>query len=504
MNYEHPSYCFTKELGGMNLKLSQEKASKFMMFFENARKPAAILDLSGRIIQLNDEFKEKFGMGNINNIKDLSDEMSNHLWEEKLALTINEGHTSSHFPIVLEPRNIADSVRVHLIHCDNSKRIIALINVPVVLKEESEVSNLKIFQKSESLFIAYDQTGTIQNVNEHSNSFLGLSRKILIGKSACEFFGLLGFSKEESTKFIQKVIGEGYAETLHAYVKSPEEISYFHIKTYYDESIGMFITRMADRTEKVILEKRLAHKESLYEVGQLAASIAHEIRNPITTLKGFTQLLRNSTAEESEKYLTVIDDEIIRMESILNEMLILSKPSIEEKAFISLPKLLSTMIKLFQPKARIEGISIIQYTDDLDEVFIFGDEAKLKQVLLNLMKNAIEAMSHGGELTIGLEAIEDNKVNILVSDTGQGMSATQLKQIFIPFFTTRSDGTGLGLPFVIKTIEEHGGTVSVSSEVGLGSEFILSFPSATIHNSSLKGTKALQAGAAQRTFDNCL
>ena len=150
----------------------------------------------------------------------------------------------------------------------------------------------------------------------------------------------------------------------------------------------MFITRMADHTEQVILEKRLAHKESLYEVGQLAASIAHEIRNPITTLKGFTQLLRNSTAEESEKYLTVIDDEIIRMESILNEMLILSKPSIEEKTFISLPKLLSTMIKLFQPKARIEGISIIQYTGDLDEVFIFGDEAKLKQVLLNLMKNS--------------------------------------------------------------------------------------------------------------------
>ena len=208
----------------MNLKLKQEKAKKFMMFFENAHKPAAILDVSGRVIQLNDEFKEKFGFGKINNIKDLSDEKSNHLWDEKLELAINEGHTSSNFPIVLEPRKIADSVRVHLIHCDSSRRIIALINVPEVLKE---VSNLKIFQKSESLFIAYDQTGTIQNVNEHSYSFLGLSGKILIGKSACEFFGLLGFSKDESTKFIQKVIGEGYAETLHAYERSSEEIATF-------------------------------------------------------------------------------------------------------------------------------------------------------------------------------------------------------------------------------------------------------------------------------------
>ncbi|WP_210469565.1 ATP-binding protein [Sporosarcina sp. 6E9] len=479
------------------MKLTKEKASKFMKFFENARKPAAILEVSGRVIQLNDEFKEKFGMGNINHIKDLSDEMSNHLWDEKLALTINEGHTSSTFPIAIEPQSKADSVRVHLIHCNHSKRIIALINVPEVLREEPDVSNLKIFQKSKSLFIAYDQTGTIQNVNKHANRFLGMSGKSLIGKSACEFFGLLGFSKEESTPFIQKVIAEGYAETLHAYEKSPEEVSYFYIKTYYDDSIGMFITRIADRTEQVILEKRLAHKESLYEVGQLAASIAHEIRNPITTLKGFTQLLRNSTAEESEKYLTVIDDEIIRMESILNEMLILSKPSIEEKTFISLPKLLSTMIKLFQPKARIEGISIIQYTDDLEDVFIFGDEGKLKQVLLNLMKNALEAMSHGGKLTIGLEVIEDNQVNILVSDTGKGMSATQLKQIFVPFFTTETTGTGLGLPFVMKTIEEHGGTVSVSSEVGIGSVFTLSFPSATIHDSSLKEKQALQAATTQ-------
>ena len=469
-----------------------------MRLFENARKPAAILDKSGVIIQLNDEFQKKFSRKKISNIKDLSDEKSIHLWEEKLELTINKGNTASNFPIVLGPQNKPDSVRVHLLYCDKNDKVIAILNVSGSVREEEEVkSYLKIFQKSESLIIAFNKTGIIQDVNELSFNILGIPRKSLLNKNAFEFFGLLSFSKDESTKYIQKVIGEGYAETLHIYEKPTEEISYLNIKTYFDKSVAIFITRIVDHTEKVISEQRLAHKESLYEVGQLAASIAHEIRNPITTLKGFTQLLRNSTAEESEKYLTVIDDEIIRMESILNEMLILSKPSIEEKTYISLPKLLSTMINLFQPKARIEGISIIQKTGDLDDVFIFGDEAKLKQVLLNLMKNSLEAMDHGGKLTISLEALEDNKVNVLVSDTGQGMSVTQLKQIFMPFFTTRSDGTGLGLPFVIKTIEEHGGTVSVSSEVGVGSEFILSFPSATFHNSSSKETKALHSGVAR-------
>ncbi len=131
----------------------------------------------------------------------------------------------------------------------------------------------------------------------------------------------------------------------------------------------------------------------------------------------------------------------------------------------------------------------------MDEVFIFGDEAKLKQVLLNLMKNALEAMDQGGKLTISLKAIGDNKVNILVSDTGQGMSGTQLKQVFMPFFTTRSEGTGLGLPFVIKTVEEHGGTVSVSS--GLGLVLNLSyFPSPHLITHHRKMTKKLQSGVA--------
>ena len=497
MIYYHSSYSLTTELGGMNVKLEQDTSSKFMRFYENARKPAAVLDAKGMIIRSNDKFNEKFSSRKINNIRDLSDEESIHLWDEKLKVAINKGNTTSIFPIIFEPSNKPDSVRVHLIYCVDSRKFIALFNVPKMVREEQELNKLKIFQKSETLFIIFDQTGIIKDVNEHSYNFLGLSRKSLLGKSAWEFLELLGFSQDQATKYIRKVTYEGYAETLHSYEKSSDEVSYFYIKTYYDETVGMYVTRMADRTDKVILEKRLAHRESLYEVGQLAASIAHEIRNPITTLKGFTQLLRNSTAEESEKYLTVIDDEIIRMESILNEMLILSKPSIEEKTYISLPKLLSTMINLFQPKARIEGISIIQNTGDLDDVFIFGDEAKLKQVLLNLMKNSLEAMAHGGKLTISLEALEDNKVNVLVSDTGQGMSVSQLKQIFMPFFTTRSDGTGLGLPFVIKTIEEHGGTVSVSSEIGVGSEFILSFPSATFHNSSSKEIKALQSGVAR-------
>ena len=363
-------------------------------------------------------------------------------------------------------------------------------------KEGLEVNKLKVFQKSEVLIINLGPSGTIKNVNEHSKALLGFAREDLIGKSACDFGLLLGYSKDDSLKFMRKTMYEGFAETSLTFTKSEEETCYFHVKSYYDEALGMFTIRMVDRTKKVEKENRRAHKESLYEVGQLAASIAHEIRNPITTLKGFTQLLRNSTAEESEKYLTVIDDEITRMETILNEMLVLSKPTVEEKSYVSLLELVTKMVNLFQPKARIEGISIAQVNGDLEEVIILGYEGKLKQALLNLMKNALEAMTSGGTLTIRFEVLNTKEVNIIVSDTGKGMSVTQLNQIFMPFFTTRADGTGLGLPYVIKTIEEHGGTVSVSSEVGKGSKFILSFPSVTLHRASSDKINALQSEAA--------
>ncbi len=108
-----------------------------------------------------------------------------------------------------------------------------------------------------------------------------------------------------------------------------DDVSYYQISTLYDSETQTYLIRMNDRTEEMAMEKRLAHSNSLSTIGELAASIAHEIRNPMTTLKGFVQLLKISATADTMKYLSVIDEEIDRMESILSEMLILSKPGIE-------------------------------------------------------------------------------------------------------------------------------------------------------------------------------
>ena len=183
------------------------------------------------------------------------------------------------------------------------------------------------------------------------------------------------------------------------------------------------------------------------------------------------------------KYLSVIDEEIDRMESILSEMLILSKPGLNEKTTFSLGVLVADMIQVVYPKALMDGITITQKENILKDSLIFGDSDKIKQVLLNLFKNAIEAMTPGGNLSISVNLDTPGKVVLGISDTGKGMDIYQVKRVFMPFFTTKSDGSGLGLPFVLKNIEEHGGTIAIESEVDVGTTFIVTFPSAIGHAS---------------------
>src|SRR5690606_23298760 len=176
-------------------------------------------------------------------------------------------------------------------------------------------------------------------------------------------------------------------------------------------------------------------------VGELAASIAHEIRNPMTSLKGFIQLLRIATPEDSLKYLSVIDGEIERMESILSEMLLLSKPAIAKKTTFSLEVLVNDMIQIVQPKALMDGITIIQKETSLSDTQIVGDAAKLKQAILNLLKNAFEAISKRGVVTVSIDLDEKDRVVLTISDTGKGMSLKQINQMFMPFVSSKTGGT---------------------------------------------------------------
>ncbi|MFD1206803.1 ATP-binding protein [Sporosarcina contaminans] len=455
---------------------NHEKALKSMsLLMDDSKRPGLVLDIDGAIRGMNDHFKIHFTAAS-GNIKDLIDLTSQRTWDQFVERALH----AQEMIMELLPMTFKDEQRneyhVHLIYMPDLKQVIALFDAPTLNDRLSNVY-VNAFRKSNNFMLLVDLKGEIYDVNEMHSKFINKSREELIGKSLSVITKLIHPDKtaEYTNAHLAKAKEKGQVDVIIPFYRAHDDTRYYHITTYHDKETNMFIIQMADCTEKENLEVQLAHSGSLSAVGQLAASVAHEIRNPITTLKGFTQLLRVSASEDSIRYITVIEDEIERMESILSQMLVLSKPSVKKKAAFSLSELIEDMASVLYPKALMEGIEIIKKSDFKKAPMIFGDAAKMKQVLLNLFKNSLDAMQAGGTLTICLQESDDLLV-LSVQDTGKGMNHNQINQVFMPFFSSKPGGTGLGLPFVLKTVEEHGGTISVESEVGKGTLFTIKIP----------------------------
>lgn len=245
----------------------------------------------------------------------------------------------------------------------------------------------------------------------------------------------------------------------------------------------MFILRIVDLTEQERLFEQLAHSDQLCTTGEIAASIAHEVRNPMTTLQGFLQLLEHEVTGNAQMYVNVIQDEVKRMNEILNEMLALSKPVVDEITIFSLSVLIEDVLILLRPKALMDQIHLVNEFNATGSLLIKANPNRIKQVFINLLKNAMEAMSANDTLSVLISEGDQHNVDILISDTGTGMDKELLDTIFLPFITNKPGGTGLGLPFVKKTVQEHGGSISVTSEVGKGTVFHLSFPQISVSES---------------------
>lgn len=209
----------------------------------------------------------------------------------------------------------------------------------------------------------------------------------------------------------------------------------------------------------------------LANIGQISAGIAHEIRNPLTAVKGFLQLLREQT---SHKYLDIASSELDRAISALQNLLQVSKPDFDDEPYepINLCTELESLLFLFQDQ--IYRVSIEKDFRDC-EMVINGKRNQLKKALFNLLKNAFEAISDEGLITVQHYG-KDDRLIVSVRDSGVGLSADQLKLLGTPFYTTKADGTGMGLTQVYSTIYQHEAEIEVHSKEGEGTEFILSFP----------------------------
>ncbi len=332
----------------------------------------------------------------------------------------------------------------------------------------------QVFHQCSNGLIFIDKEGVILDANHTVEKIFKVDRETLFTLNIQHFFATAKNQSVWKTTF-EELIQTGQAEVFTELTVMDGEKKHVHLILSKQPDADMYLIELFDDTEKVSIRKRLEHSEALSTVGHLAASIAHEIRNPITSLKGFTQLLLKTADGDGKRYLDVIEHEINRMEEILTEFLQVSKPIEDKYILFSISSLLVEIIQFMTPQAVMKGIEL-QYSSQLPkDTQIIGNRKLLKQVFINAIKNSMEAMTDKGKIHIE-EFETDVEIGIKIVDEGVGIQEEHLAQIFTPFFTTKISGTGLGLPHMFRVMEAHKGRIDVESKVMKGTTLYFYFP----------------------------
>jgi two-component system, NtrC family, sensor histidine kinase HydH len=232
------------------------------------------------------------------------------------------------------------------------------------------------------------------------------------------------------------------------------------------------LLRYARREERHQME--LARKEHLAKLGEVGAMLAHEIRNPLSGIKGFAQVIAKRPEEpRNARFAEKIVGETIRLENLVNELLLYAASDGPPPARFDLVELIDDTLALVAAEAAANAV-LVMHERPISLLF-FGVRDRVEQALLNLYRNALQAMPAGGVLEV-CAATVGNAAVITVRDSGDGIEEKDLARVFDPFFTTRARGTGLGLALCSKVVEEHGGSIGISSEVAQGTTVTMTFP----------------------------
>ncbi|MFE8701484.1 ATP-binding protein [Cytobacillus sp. FJAT-54145] len=241
-------------------------------------------------------------------------------------------------------------------------------------------------------------------------------------------------------------------ENIHVEVRA--------MPTFFQEQSAQYMI-LRDITDRKRTREHLIDSEKLSVASQLAAGIHHEVRNPLTTIKGFLRLMEAELPYSD--YFKIIEDEVQRIEFVLSELLVLAKPHNVKLKHENLRLLLDDVKAMFNAQASSNNVQI-EFIYDFDNVILKCDKNQIKQVFINFLKNAVEAMPDGGMVTVECQPYTDKKVKMLIKDTGTGMPQKILKKIGQPFFTTKESGTGLGVMLSKQIIKNHNGSFNYWSD----------------------------------------
>lgn len=460
------------------------------LFLKSTADAIAIVDMENRFIRINEMYTNIFG----------------YTEEDIIGRRFNEFNTPKHVFDIIESVKMGTAI-TNLItqryHKDGTVLDIAvsysplrnirgeIIAIIAIYRDVTEHKRLeRELTRTRELYklITENTTDLIAVVTKDlmvlyaSPSFrkvVGVNPDDLVGRNINEF--VKPSILKEYLDVVNKVITTGEPQLLKNRIKTVHNddiftdftVSPIHItKNEFDS----FVAVGRNVTDRVKNEATIRNLDRLSVIGQLAAGVAHEIRNPLTALKGFSKLMQdNPNLEKREDYLSIIMTELDRIDMIVDEFMSLAKPQAVEYARNNIISIIESTIQVLHPQALLHNVEIeLDYT--LNNVDVFCNAQQLKQVYVNFLKNAIESMPYGGKIQIKISLTEDRKVMVLIQDEGQGIEKERLRLLGTPFYTTKDKGIGLGLTVSNKIIQEHNGTMEIESEKEVGTKVKVELP----------------------------
>jgi PAS domain S-box-containing protein len=456
---------------------------------------ALVLDQDGRITYANLSFLEHFGLK----------------WEEIHGRTCRELGTPflgsdalevSFCPTEITPfyparahltRKVQDKVYVYeatLFHLKRTARVTwtlwSLRDITDRFRLESQVRQLddlerNLVQASMDGVIVNDMLGNVLIFNKGAAKILGYDPEEVVGKVK-----VYKFYPGNTTHEIKKLIydpdhgGVGILENYEtrAIHKDGSLVPiWLSARLLHEENreVGI-VGYFRDLRERQRLEMELLRSERLATLGKMVAHISHEIKNPLATIGGFAAQLGRKTnlPDDARRRLTLIHQEVQRLEKFLSDMSTFTREAPPQKTMGDLLALVREVAELMDSTFKERGVSFHLKTKSSVPTFAF-DPGQIRQVLINLYKNALEAMPQGGELNVSVEVQSDTLV-LKIADTGCGIGPDQLCQLFTPFYTTKQGGTGLGLAICRGLISQHQGEIQIESQVDRGTTCSIRLP----------------------------
>jgi two-component system sensor histidine kinase HydH len=333
-----------------------------------------------------------------------------------------------------------------------------------------------VMESMADALISIDNEKNIVTCNRRAAEILGVAERDLKSKRINEVLGLdmEEFLRGEDPKGI---IRDQEIEVRHSSGKGiPLSLSAAPLKDETGREMGSVLL-LRDLREIRDLQEKVRRSERLASLGRLAAGVAHEIRNPLSSIRGFAQFFmqRFKGREQEQEYASVMVKEVDRLNRVITELLDFARPREPHRELHSLEEILDHTLEVLKPELAKKKVGVEKkYERELPLARV--DRDQLSQAFLNLLINSLESMEDGGKIRVGIRRERQDSLRVSIGDTGKGIPREDLEKVFEPFFSTKRKGTGLGLSIVHQIVEGHGGDIQVESQEGEGTFFQITLP----------------------------